>query len=177
MATIFTRIINGEIPSYKLAEDDEHFAFFDINPLAKGHTLVVPKREVDYLFDLEADELGRLFQFRQRVAKAIEANVKCERIGVAVIGLEVPHAHIHLVPINGIHDIDFSKPRVEMTEAQFLELASAVSAALNTPGWLASERTSSTINSPLGPRREPSTSTTTPMSGIPVGTSRRRTCE
>jgi len=126
MASIFTRIINGEIPSYKLAEDDHHYAFLDINPLAKGHALVVPKNEVDYLFDIDSEALGRLFQFSQRVARAIEANVDCERIGVAVIGLEVPHAHIHLVPIKGVHDIDFSKPRVEMTSEEYAELAAAV---------------------------------------------------
>ena len=129
MASIFTKIINGEIPSYKLAEDDRHYAFLDINPLARGHALVVPKKEVDYLFDLNAEELGELFKFSQRVAIALESQVACERIGVAVIGLEVPHAHIHLVPINGIHDIDFSKPRVEMTSEEYHALAGAVAEA------------------------------------------------
>lgn len=123
MSTIFTRIVNGEIPSYKIAEDDNYFAFLDINPLAKGHTLVIPKREIDYLFDLEPDHLAGLVKFAKRVAKAIEDNVQCERIGVAVIGLEVPHAHIHLVPLNSIYDIDFKKPRVEMSKAEFAELA------------------------------------------------------
>ena len=98
MASIFTRIVRGEIPCYKLAEDERFFAFLDINPLSKGHALVIPKEEVDYIFDLPSDVIGDLFKFSQRVASAIEANVQCERIGVAVIGLEVPHAHVHLVP-------------------------------------------------------------------------------
>jgi len=126
MATIFTKIINGEIPSYKLAEDARYFAFLDINPLAKGHALVVPKKEVDYIFDLDPDELAGMFQFSQRLAKAIESVITCERIGVAVIGLEVPHAHVHLVPINGIHDIDFSKPRVSLTKEEYQELAEQI---------------------------------------------------
>ncbi len=127
MATIFTRIINGEIPSYKLAEDKDYFAFLDINPLAKGHALVVPKQEVDYIFDLDPEVLAGLIKFSQRLAKAIESVVSCERIGVAVIGLEVPHAHIHLVPINGIHDIDFNKPRVSLTQEEYESLAKEIS--------------------------------------------------
>ncbi len=127
MATIFTKIINGEIPCYKLAEDERYFAFLDINPLARGHALVVPKVEVDYIFDLDPNVLTGLFEFSQRLAKAIESVVTCERIGVAVIGLEVPHAHVHLVPINGIHDIDFSKPRVSMSPEEYVELASEIS--------------------------------------------------
>ena len=126
MASIFTRIINGEIPCYKLAEDEQYFAFLDINPLAKGHALVVPKEEIDYLFDLDPVVLGGLMQFAQKVARAIDAVVSCERIGVAVIGLEVPHAHLHLVPINGMHDIDFNKPRVEMTSEEFATLAEKI---------------------------------------------------
>ncbi len=128
MATIFTRIINGEIPSYKIAEDEKHYAFLDINPLAKGHTLVVPKDEVDYIFDLSAEALADLMTFAQRVAKAIEAEVPCERIGVAVIGLEVPHAHVHLSPINGISDLDFSKPKLSLTSEEFADLAGRISA-------------------------------------------------
>jgi len=128
MATIFTKIINGDIPCYKLAEDDRYFAFLDINPLAKGHALVVPKAEVDYIFDLDPDTLAGLFRFSQRLAKAIELVVTCERIGVAVIGLEVPHAHVHLVPINGIHDIDFSKPRVALSKEELSALSTAISA-------------------------------------------------
>ena len=127
MASIFTRIINGEIPCYKLAEDDRFFAFLDINPLNHGHALVVPKQEVDYIFDLDSQTVADLFVFSQRLAKAIESVVPCERIGVAVIGLEVPHAHVHLVPINGLHDLDFSKPRVEITQEEFANLAQKIS--------------------------------------------------
>ncbi len=127
MATIFTKIINGDIPSYKLAEDDQYYAFLDINPLARGHALVVPKQEVDYIFDLDPDVLAGLFEFSQRLAKVIESVVTCERIGVAVIGLEVPHAHVHLIPINGVHDIDFSKPRVSLTQEEFAALAEEIS--------------------------------------------------
>ena len=126
MASIFARIIQGEIPSYKLAEDNDYYAFLDINPLAKGHALVVPKAEVDYIFDLEPELLAGLMKFSQRVAQAIESVVVCERIGVAVIGLEVPHAHVHLVPISGIHDIDFSKPKLQFTQEEFSSLARAI---------------------------------------------------
>jgi histidine triad (HIT) family protein len=111
MASIFTRIINGQIPCYKIAEDDRYFAFLDIRPLNAGHTLVVPKTEVDYIFDLDDDTLAGLMVFAGKVARAIEKVVECERIGVAVIGLEVPHCHIHLSPINGVHDMDFRNPK------------------------------------------------------------------
>lgn len=126
MASIFTRIVNGEIPCYKVAETDDCLAFLDINPLAKGHTLVIPKKEVDYLFDLDEDAYVKLFAFSKKVAKAIKETVPCERIGVAVIGLEVPHAHVHLCPINGVHDLSFSNPRVQLTKEEFLELARAI---------------------------------------------------
>lgn len=128
MATIFSRIVNGEIPSYKVAEDDKFYAFLDINPLAKGHTLVIPKVEVDYLFDLDPETLAGLTLFAQRVAKAIEKVVPCKRIGVAVLGLEVPHAHIHLVPLNKESDIDFHKPKLKLTPEEFDELAKRISA-------------------------------------------------
>ena len=131
MASIFTKIINGEIPSYKIAEDENCYAFLDINPVAKGHTLVVPKKEVDYLFDVEDDLLSNLTVFSKKVAKAIEKVVPCERIGVAVIGLEVPHAHIHLIPIRGIHDIDFSKPKLKFSQEEFEKLAEDIRANLN----------------------------------------------
>lgn len=131
MATIFTKIINGEIPSYKIAEDDNCFAFLDINPLAAGHTLVIPKKEIDYIFDIDDETLSKLTLFAKKVASAIEKVVPCQRIGVAVIGLEVPHAHIHLVPINGVHDIDFSKPRVQLTTEEFSDLANKISIAFN----------------------------------------------
>lgn len=119
MATIFSKIIRGEIPSYKVAEDEHYFAFLDINPLTEGHTLVVPKREVDYLFDLPAEELAGLMVFAQRVAERIRVAIPCKRIGVAVIGLDVPHAHLHLVPINEGGDLDFSRPKLKLTPEEF----------------------------------------------------------
>lgn len=119
MASIFTRIIQGEIPCYKIAENDRFFAFLDINPLNEGHTLVVPKQEVDYLFDMEPGDIGGIFKYSQEIAKAIRAAIPCERIGVAVIGLEVPHAHVHLCPINGMGDLNFSNPKKEFSREQF----------------------------------------------------------
>ncbi len=127
MATIFSRIVKGEIPSYKIAEDDKYYAFLDINPLAEGHTLVIPKVEVDYLFDLDNETLSGLTLFSKRVAQAIEKAVPCKRIGVAVLGLEVPHAHIHLVPLNKESDIDFLKPKLKLTPERFKEIADKIS--------------------------------------------------
>ena len=127
MATLFTRIIQGEIPAYKIAEDDNYFSFLDISPLAKGHALVVPKQETDYIFDMDPDALSGLIRFSQRVARAIEQVVPCKRIGIAVIGLEVPHAHVHLVPLQSVQDINFSKPRVQLSQEEFAELAHAIS--------------------------------------------------
>ena len=122
MATIFSRIVKGEIPCYKIAEDERFFAFMDINPVQKGHTLVIPKREDDYIFNLEDEELGAMMVFAKKVAKAIEKAVPCKRIGVAVIGLEVPHAHIHLIPITQEGDMDFKKEHVKLTEEEFKEV-------------------------------------------------------
>jgi len=132
MGTIFTRIVQSEIPCYKVAEDDRFFAFLDINPVQQGHTLVIPKRETDYIFDLPPDEAGALFVFAQKVAKAIKQVVSCKRIGVAVIGLEVPHAHIHLVPLTHEGDLDFSKHRCSMTPEAFTELAKQIAHSFNT---------------------------------------------
>lgn len=126
MASIFTKIVLGEIPSYKVAEDDNFYAFLDINPIAKGHTLVIPKKEIDYLFDIEDDLYKDLWLFAREVGKAIEKVVPCERMGLTVLGLEVPHAHIHLVPINTVFDIDFSKPKLKFSEAEFEDLASRI---------------------------------------------------
>lgn len=126
MSSIFSKIVNGDIPSYKIAGDDRYFAFLDINPLAKGHTLVIPKTEIDYIFDLEDDLLAGMMVFAKKVGLAIEKEVKCKRIGMAVLGLEVPHAHIHLVPINGIYDIDFSKPKLKFSEAEFSQIAADI---------------------------------------------------
>lgn len=130
MPSIFTRIIEGEIPCYKIAEDDNYFAFLDINPLVKGHTLVVPKKEVDHLFDIEDDELGGLSVFSKKVAKAIETVIPCERIGVTVIGLEVPHAHIHLIPINGLNDMNFAKDKLSLSQEEFESIAAQIRAAI-----------------------------------------------
>lgn len=126
MASIFSKIIAGEIPSYRVAEDEHHYAFLDINPLSEGHTLVVPKREVDYIFDLSDDEYAALQLFAKRVAAAIEAAVPCKRIGVAVIGLEVPHAHIHLVPINSEADMDFRREKLKLSPERMAEIAGAI---------------------------------------------------
>lgn len=126
MASIFTKIIQGEIPSYKIAEDDHFYAFLDINPVAIGHTLVIPKEEIDYIFDLPDDLLGDLMAFAKKVGKAIEQEVECKRIGITVVGLEVPHAHVHLIPIDSIYDMEFSKPKMEMSEEEFKELAERI---------------------------------------------------
>ncbi len=126
MASIFTKIIKGEIPSYKIAEDENYYAFLDINPLAKGHTLVIPKAETDYLFDLEDDVLQGLSIFSKRVAKAIDKVIECKRVGVVVLGLEVPHAHIHLIPLNSEADACFSKPKLKLEKAQFIEIAEKI---------------------------------------------------
>ena len=122
MATIFSRIVKGEIPCYKIAEDERFFAFMDINPVAVGHTLVITKREDDYIFNLEDDEIGAMMVFAKKVAKALEKAVPCKRIGVAVIGLEVPHAHIHLIPISQEGDMDFKKEHVHMSDEEFREV-------------------------------------------------------
>ena len=127
--TLFSRIIAGEIPSYKIAEDDRYYAFLDINPLVKGHTLVVPKQEVDYLFDLDSETLGDIMLFAGRVAKAIEKAIPCQRVGLSVIGLEVPHAHIHLIPINKESDMYFGNKKQSPTKEEFEETCKAISAA------------------------------------------------
>ena len=126
MASIFTRIIKGEIPCYKIAEDENYFALLDIAPLAKGHVLVVPKVEVDYIFNLDDTILAGLMVFSKRVALAIEKAVPCARVGVAVIGLEVPHAHVHLIPLNEIGDINFSRPKLKLDKAELEQIADAI---------------------------------------------------
>ena len=126
MATIFTKIINGEIPSYKVAEDEDYYAFLDINPLAEGHTLLVPKKEVDYIFDLDSETLAGLMLFAQKIAKKMDAELDCARVAVVVLGLEVPHAHIHLVPIRNEGDVDFRKPRLKLTPEQFTAVAEKI---------------------------------------------------
>ena len=130
MATIFSRIIAGEIPSYRVHEDERYYAFLDINPLVQGHTLVIPKLETDYLFDLEDELLADMMVFAKKVALAIDQTMECKRVGVAVLGLEVPHAHIHLVPINNLHDIEFSRPKLKFSEEEFRATAAKISAAI-----------------------------------------------
>lgn len=126
MATIFSKIIAGEIPSYKVAEDDRYFAFLDINPLKEGHTLVVPKVEVDYIFDLDDETLSGMILFAKKVAKQIEGKVECERVAIVVLGLEVPHVHIHLIPIIGEADVDFKRERAKFTPDEFAEIAAKI---------------------------------------------------
>jgi histidine triad (HIT) family protein len=132
VASLFTRIVSGEIPAYKVAEDEDFLAFLDINPLTEGHTLVIPKKETDYIFDLEDEEYQKLFLFAKMVASAMRKVIPCERIGIAVIGLEVRHAHIHLVPLKTIYDIDFRKPKLTLPPEEFSTLAAKINAALNT---------------------------------------------
>jgi len=130
MASIFSKIVAGEIPCYKIAEDDQFLAFLDINPLANGHTLVIPKNETDYLFDLEDAELGKMIVFSKKVAIAIKKVIPCARIGITVIGLEVPHAHIHLIPINGMSDMNFASPKLKLDQRDFLNIAASIREAV-----------------------------------------------
>ena len=131
MATIFTKIINGEIPSYKIAEDDNFYAFLDINPLKAGHTLVVPKKETDYIFDLDDDNLSGMILFSKKVAIGIRKAIPCNRIGVAILGLEVPHAHIHLVPMDSMEDVNFKNPKLKFSDEEFKEIAAKISRQVN----------------------------------------------
>lgn len=126
MASIFTKIINGDIPSYMVGENEHCFAFLDIQPVTIGHVLVVPKNEVDYIFDVDEDLLFELMRFAKSIAKKMEKVIPCERVGVSVIGLEVPHAHIHLMPINSLTDMDFGKKRIQLSEEEFKELAAKI---------------------------------------------------
>lgn len=126
MASIFTRIVNGEIPSYKVAETDKYYAFLDINPVAKGHTLVIPKREEDYFFDLTDEELAGIISFAKRVAAAIKATFPCNRVGLSVIGIDVPHAHIHLVPLTTGKEINMSNPKLSLEQSEFEDIAKKI---------------------------------------------------
>ena len=130
MAGIFSRIISGEIPAHKIAENEYCFAFLDVKPLVKGHTLVVPKQEIDYLFDIPEDLYNELFSFAKVVAKAIYQSIPCIKVGMSVIGLEVPHAHIHLVPMNSMQDLNFSNPRLVLSPEEYKEIATAISSKL-----------------------------------------------
>ncbi len=126
MASIFSKIANGEIPSYKVAESAGYFAFLDINPLVPGHTLVIPKHEVDYIFDLDSEEYKGLWEFAQKVAKAIDMAIPCKRVGVAVLGMEVPHAHIHLIPLQSEADMDFRKEKAQLSSEEFVAIAAKI---------------------------------------------------
>jgi histidine triad (HIT) family protein len=130
MASIFSRIVAGEIPAHKVAEDERFLAFLDIQPLVRGHVLVIPKVEVDYLFDLDDELLAGLMVFARKVAAAMKQAIPCTRIGVTVIGLEVPHAHIHLVPISGMNDMNFSNPKLSLSSAELAEIAAAIRGAI-----------------------------------------------
>ena len=130
MSSIFTKIVKGEIPCYKIAEDDKFLAFLDINPLAPGHTLVIPKEEIDYYFDIDDNTLSGLTVFAKKIACAIDKSVECKRVGVTVIGLEVPHAHVHLIPINGIYDMNFEKPKLKLSEQEFEDIADKIKSNL-----------------------------------------------
>ena len=123
MASIFTKIVNGDIPSYKIAESDDYYAFLDIRPLMKGHTLVIPKKEVDYIFDLDDETVAGLMVFAKKVAKAIEVTIECNRISIGVFGLEVPHAHVHLIPMNTMSDVSFKKQPLQLSREEFEQIA------------------------------------------------------
>ena len=127
MASVFTRIVKGEIPCYKVAEDDRYFAFLDINPLAKGHTLVIPKEETDNIFDLDDRTLADMMVVAKRIARKIQANIACKKVAVVVLGLEVPHAHIHLIPINSEKDVDFHREKLQLTPEEFQRIAKTIS--------------------------------------------------
>jgi histidine triad (HIT) family protein len=129
MSTLFTKIINDEVPAYKIAEDEDNLAFLDINPNAKGHTLCIPKKETDKIFDMESEEYLGLMKFAHRVAQALEKAIPCQRVGMAVIGLEVPHAHVHLIPLNHMDEMRFQN-KVSLTEEQFKEIVEAIRAEL-----------------------------------------------
>ena len=130
MASIFSKIAAGEIPSYKCAESDKFYAFLDISPIGKGHTLVIPKNETDYIFDIENEEYQALFLFAKKVAKAIGNIIPCQKVGLTIIGLEVRHAHIHLIPINGISDMEFSRPKLQISHEELAEIAKKIQEAL-----------------------------------------------
>ncbi len=131
MPSIFSKIVAGDIPSHKVAEDENYLAFLDINPLVEGHTLVIPKKEVDYIFDLDDDTLAGINVFAKKVAKGIEKVVRCERIGITVIGLEVPHAHVHLIPINGINDMYFGKKKLSFSQDELAATAEKIRKAID----------------------------------------------
>ena len=130
MPSIFSKIVSGDIPAFKVAEDENYVSFLDVFPLAEGHVLVIPKKETDYIFDLDSEEYLGLFSFAKKVAKAMDKIISCERIGVAVIGLEVPHAHIHLVPLHDVSDINFERPKLKFPDSEMKEIADLIKSAI-----------------------------------------------
>jgi len=130
MPTIFSKIIAGEIPSFKVAENESYYAFLDINPVSQGHTLVVPKKETDYIFDMDSDEFASMFAFAQKVAKGIKEAVPCNRVGIAVLGMEVPHAHIHLIPLNRESDMDFRRAKIKLESSVMADIAKAINSKI-----------------------------------------------
>ena len=130
MSSIFSKIVNGDVPAFRVAEDENHLAFLDIYPLAFGHVLVIPKKETDYIFDINSDEYLDMFRFTQKIAKAMDKVIDCKRIGIAVVGLEVPHAHIHLVPLNNISDINFENPKLNFSNEKMLAVAQKIRAVI-----------------------------------------------
>ena len=160
MSSIFSRIVSGELPAYKVAEDADHLAFLDLTPLVEGHTLVIPKQEIDYIFDLTPQALAALHVFAQRVAKSLQAAVPCKRIGVAVIGLEVPHAHIHLIPMNKVADMNFANPKISVPAARMQQLAAAIAAQVpGGSGLPAAAAADATLASPAAPPADPNDAT------------------
>ena len=173
MPSIFSRIISGELPAYKVAEDADHLAFLDITPLVEGHTLVIPKKEIDYIFDLTPQALAALHVFAQRVAKGVQAAVPCRRIGVAVIGLEVPHAHIHLIPMNKVADMNFANPKIKVPEERMQELAAAIAAQVpggsGLPAPAAAQASSAARSASAAPAADPNDATLAQLQKLTQG--------
>lgn len=172
MPSIFSRIVSGELPAYKVAEDADHLAFLDITPLVEGHTLVVPKKEIDYIFDLTPQALAALHVFAQRVAKGVQAAVPCRRIGVAVIGLEVPHAHIHLIPMNKVADMNFANPKITVPAERMQELATAIAAQVPGGSGLpapAATANASTARASAAPAADPNDATLAQLQKLTEG--------
>jgi histidine triad (HIT) family protein len=169
MASIFSRIVSGELPAYKVAEDADHLAFLDITPLVEGHTLVIPKQEIDYIFDMTPQALAALHVFAQRVAKGVQAAVPCKRIGVAVIGLEVPHAHIHLIPMNKVADMNFANPKIKVPEARMQELAAAIAAKVPGGSGLPAPENAAARTASPAPAADPNDATLAQLQKLTQG--------
>ncbi|MGI4743984.1 MAG: nuclease A inhibitor family protein [Janthinobacterium lividum] len=169
MPSIFSRIISGELPAYKVAEDADHLAFLDITPLVEGHTLVIPKQEIDYIFDMTPQALAALHVFAQRVAKGVRAAVPCQRIGVAVIGLEVPHAHIHLIPMNKVSDMNFANPKIKVPAERMQELAAAIAAQVPGGSGLPAPASTARAAASPTPPADPNDATLTQLQKLTEG--------